>query len=90
MSEDVKSEAIESGVVDSQVNKDDKKEPTVPLHRLNEVIKERNDLRDAISKSKACDEQARAKTLEEQGKFETLLTEEREKGKSLSSDMRSP
>ena len=87
MSEDVKSEAIESGVVDSQVNKDDKKEPTVPLHRLNEVIKEHNDLRDAISKSKASDEQARAKTLEEQGKFETLLTEEREKGKSLSSKL---
>lgn len=87
MSEDVKKEAIESGVVDSQVSQDDKKGQAVPMHRFNEVISERNDLRDRVLKIESDNKQARANKLEEQGKFETLLTEERERGKSLSSKL---
>ena len=83
----MKKEAVESGVVDSQVNQDDKKGTGVPMHRFNEVISERNELRDRVSQIETDNKQARANKLEEQGKFETLLTEEREKGKSLSSKL---
>ena len=85
MEENVKIEAQESGVSNSQVSQDDKKEQSVPIHRLNEVIKERNELRDLVKSKSDAEEQARAKTLEENGKFETLLTEEREKGKTMKS-----
>ena len=85
MEENVKIEAQESGVSNSQVSQDDKKEQSVPIHRLNEVIKERNELRDLVKSKSDAEEQARAKTLEENGKFETLLTEEREKGNTMKS-----
>jgi hypothetical protein len=77
---------VENGVVDSQVSQDEKTNQ-VPMHRFNEVIAERNELRESIKAIEADKEQARAKTLEEQGKFETLLTEEREKGKAMKSKM---
>jgi hypothetical protein len=83
MSENAHNEPIESGVIDSQVSKDDKKDYVVPIHRLNEVISERNKLREDMKALKADKEQARAKDLEDQGNFQTLLTEERQKGEVL-------
>jgi muconolactone delta-isomerase len=58
-------------------------ENQVPMHRFNEVIQERNELRSKMAEISSAEEEARAKSLEEQGKFETLLTEERQKGKVM-------
>jgi len=74
---------VENGVVDSQVTEDVKMENQVPMHRFNEVIQERNELRSKMAEISSAEEEARAKSLEEQGKFETLLTEERQKGKTM-------
>tara|TARA_B100001094_G_scaffold321769_1_gene370011 strand:- start:2156 stop:2689 length:534 start_codon:yes stop_codon:yes gene_type:complete len=83
MSENAQNEPNENGVIDSPVSKDDKKDYAVPSHRFNEVISERNKLRQEMEAFKADKEQARAKALEEQGNFETLLTEERNKNVKL-------
>lgn len=83
MEESVKIEAQGAGVNESQDTKVVEKENVVPISRLNEVIKERNELRESMTSFKQDKEQARAKKLEKEGEYQTLLAEERQKAKDL-------
>jgi len=83
MEENVKIEAQEQGVKEAQDTKVVEKENLVPISRLNEVIKERNELRESVAVSKQSEEQARAKKLEKEGEYQTLLSEERNKSAKL-------
>ena len=89
MSEDVKVEAQEQGVKEAQDTQVVEKENSVPISRFNEVIKERNELRNEVTNFKTDAEQARAKKLEEEGEFKTLLAEERNKSTNLGEQLNS-
>ena len=89
MSEDVKVEAQEQGVKEAQDTQVVEKDNSVPISRFNEVIKERNELRSEVTNFKTDAEQARAKKLEEEGEFKTLLAEERNKSTNLGEQLNS-
>ena len=89
MSEDVKVEAQEQGVKEAQDTQVVEKDNSVPISRFNEVIKERNELRNEVTNFKTDAEQARAKKLEEEGEFKTLLAEERNKSTNLGEQLNS-
>ena len=79
----VEIEAQEQGVKEAEDTKVVEKENVVPISRLNEVIKERNELRASMTEFKTNEEQARAKKLEKDGEYQTLLSEERNKSAKL-------
>ena len=60
---------------EKQVAVDSKTENNIPQSRFNEVVGERNELRDRISKLEAGQKEAREKELEKQGEYKTLLEE---------------
>lgn len=76
-------QAQEQGVKDTQDTQVVEKENAVPISRLNEVIREQNELRASMAKSRQSEEQARAKKLEKEGEYQTLLSEERNKNAKL-------
>ena len=75
--------AQEQGVKEAEDTKVVEKENVVPISRLNEVIKERNELRESMTAFKTNEEQARAEKLEKDGEYQTLLSEERNKNVAL-------
>ena len=60
---------------EKQVAVDLKTENNIPQSRFNEVVGERNELRDRISKLESSQKEAREKELEKQGEYKTLLAE---------------
>jgi hypothetical protein len=83
MEENVKIEAQEQGVKEAPDTQVVEKENSVPISRLNEVIKERNELRQSITSFEQEQEKARAEKLEKDGEYQTLLAEERQRAKEL-------
>lgn len=83
MEENVKMEAQEQGVKEAPDNQVVEKENNVPISRLNEVIKERNELRESIAAFEKEQEKVRAEKLEKDGEYQTLLAEERQRVKDL-------
>ena len=83
MEENVKIEAQEQGVKEAPDTQVVEKENNVPISRLNEVIKERNELRQSITSFEKEQEKARAEKLEKDGEYQTLLAEERQRAKEL-------
>ena len=71
---------VENGVVDSQVSQDEKTNQ-VPMHRFNEVIAERNELRESIKSIEADKEQARAKPLKNKVSLKLCSLRNEKKGK---------
>ena len=64
--------AIETDVKQEAVTKD---ENNVPLSRLNEVISERNELRESLENFKTGEEEAKKAKLQEEEKWQELNTE---------------
>ena len=84
MSEDTQKSAVEEAVKEPQVSQDAKKEEqAVPYYRFNEVLKERNQLKGKLDSFSTEQEEQRKKSLEEQGEYKTLLSEEQNKNKDL-------
>lgn len=83
MSEIENIQAAETGVNESPDSQVAKKDNSVPISRLNEVIKERNELRDKMNEYVKMEEQARAEKLEKDGEYQTLLAEERQRASQL-------
>ena len=84
MSEDTQKPAVEEAVKEPQVSQDAKKEEqAVPYYRFNEVLKERNQLKGKLDSFSTEQEEQRKKSLEEQGEYKTLLSEEQNKNKDL-------
>tara|TARA_R100000781_G_scaffold102367_1_gene65866 strand:- start:188 stop:691 length:504 start_codon:yes stop_codon:yes gene_type:complete len=63
---------IETDVKQESVTKD---ENNVPISRLNEVISERNELRDSLESFKTKEEESRRAKLQEEEKWQELNTE---------------
>ena len=83
MEENIKIEAQEEGVKEPQDTKVVEKDKSVPFSRFNEVIAERNKLREDMESLNKEKELARAEKLEKDGEYQTLLAEERQKAKDL-------
>ena len=83
MEENIKTQAQEEGVKEPQDTKVVEKDNSVPFSRFNEVIAERNELRNDMEALKKEKELARAEKLEKDGEYQTLLAEERQKAKEL-------
>tara|TARA_Y100001973_G_scaffold20051_1_gene29611 strand:+ start:776 stop:1312 length:537 start_codon:yes stop_codon:yes gene_type:complete len=83
MEENIKIEAQEEGVKEPQDTKVVEKDNSVPFSRFNEVIAERNKLREDMESLNKEKELARAEKLEKDGEYQTLLAEERQKAKDL-------
>tara|TARA_R100000655_G_scaffold43575_3_gene79987 strand:+ start:332 stop:871 length:540 start_codon:yes stop_codon:yes gene_type:complete len=83
MEENIKIEAQEDGVKEPQDTKVVEKDNSVPFSRFNEVIAERNKLRENMESLNKEKELARAEKLEKDGEYQTLLAEERQKAKEL-------
>lgn len=83
MEENIKTEAQEQGVKEAPDTKVVEKDNSVPFSRFNEVIAERNELRQNMDKLSKEKEQARAEKLEKDGEYQTLLAEERQRAKDL-------
>ena len=82
MEENIKTQAQEEGVKEPQDTKVVEKDNSVPFSRFNEVIAERNELRNDTEALKKEKELARAEKLEKDGEYQTLLAEERQRRKS--------
>ncbi len=84
MSELEQNTAVEEAVKEPQVSQDEKKtEQAVPYYRLQELVKERNELKSKVDQIATAQEEQRKKTLEEQGEYKALLVEEQNKNKEL-------
>lgn len=74
---------------DTPSNQDDKKgdskEGYIPKSRLDDVIKERNELREKMAEEEKAKEAERQKKLEEEGKYQELLAEREKEIESLKS-----